>query len=83
LTHRGSKGVKTLNVTEKNGNIVAFKSVDGTEDLFISTDMGIIIRLPIEQISISGRNTQGVKLISLKEENRVTTVAVVQKEECD
>ena len=80
-THRGSKGVKALNITEKNGNIVSFKIIDGTEDLMIITNSGIIIRLPIEQISTTGRVAQGVKLINLKAEQQVSTVALIQKEE--
>ena len=80
-THRGSKGVKALNVTEKNGNIVSFKIIDGKEDLMIITNSGIIIRLPIEQISTTGRVAQGVKLINLKEEQKVSTVALIEKDE--
>ena len=83
MTHRGSKGVKGLNITEKNGNIVAFKTVHGDEDLMIITNNGIIIRLPIEQVSTTGRVAQGVKLINLKDEQKVSTVATIQKEEVD
>ena len=79
-THRGSKGVKALNVTEKNGNIVAFKIVTGNEDLMIITDSGIIIRLSLSQVSTTGRVAQGVKLINLKEEQAVGTVALIAKE---
>ncbi len=81
ITHRGSKGVKALNVTDKNGNIVSFKSVHGDEDLMIITDSGIIIRLPLEQVSTTGRVAQGVKLINLKDDQKVSTVAVMMKEE--
>ena len=81
MTHRGSKGVRALNVTEKNGNIVAFKTVRGNEDLMIITDSGIIICLPLEQVSTTGRVAQGVKLINLKDEQKVSTVAVMLKEE--
>ena len=81
LTHRGSKGVKALNVTEKNGSIVAFKSVSGTEDLMIVTDSGIIIRVSIEQISTTGRVAQGVKLINLKDNQKVSTITLIDKEE--
>ena len=81
LTHRGSKGVKALNVTEKNGSIVAFKSVSGTEDLMIVTDSGIIIRVSIEQISTTGRVAQGVKLINLKDNQKVSTITIIDKEE--
>lgn len=82
-THRGSKGVKALNITEKNGNIVSFKIVNQNEDLMIITNNGIIIRLPIDQISITGRVAQGVKLINLKEEQNVSTVAIISKEESE
>lgn len=80
-THRGSKGVKALNVTEKNGNIVAFKTVVGDEDLMIITDSGVIIRLSLSQVSTTGRVAQGVKLINLKDEQKVSTVALIDKEE--
>ena len=80
-THRGSKGVKALNVTEKNGNIVAFKTVFGDEDLMIITDSGVIIRLSLSQVSTTGRVAQGVKLINLKDEQKVSTVALIEKEE--
>ena len=81
ITHRGSKGVKALNITEKNGNIVSFKSVHGGEDLMIITDNGIIIRLSLDQVSKTGRVAQGVRLINLKEEQKVSTVATIIKEE--
>ena len=81
MTHRGSKGVKALNVTEKNGNIVSFKTVNGDEDLMIITDSGIFIWLPLEQVSSTGRVAQGVRLINLKDEQKVSTVALVNKDE--
>ena len=81
LTHRGSKGVKALNITEKNGSIVAFKSVDGNEDLMIVTDSGIIIRVSLEQVSTTGRVAQGVKLINLKDNQKVSTITLIEKEE--
>ena len=80
-THRGSKGVKALNITEKNGNIVTFKIVSGDEDLMIITDSGIIIRLSLSQVSTTGRVAQGVKLINLKDEQIVSTVALIETEE--
>ena len=83
MTHRGSKGVKGLNITDKNGNIVSFKTVHGDEDLMIITDSGIIIRLPIEQVSTTGRVAQGVKLINLKDGQKVSTVAMIKKEKDD
>ena len=81
LTHRGSKGVKTLNVTEKNGNLVSIRTVTGEEDLLLITDKGTIIRLSLEQISTLKRATQGVRLINLKDNCKVATVATVVKEE--
>ena len=79
MTHRGSKGVKALNITEKNGNIVAFQSVHGDEDLMIITNNGIIIRISLDQISKTGRVSQGVKLINLKDSQQVATAAVIEK----
>ena len=81
ITHRGSKGVKALNITEKNGNIVSFKCVKGDCDLLIITNNGIIIRLPLDQVSSTGRVAQGVRLINLKDNQKVSTVALVEK--CD
>ena len=80
MTHRGSKGVKALNVTEKNGNIISFKIVTGNEDLMIITNSGIIIRLSVEQISTTGRVAQGVRLINLKENQKVSSIALLDKE---
>lgn len=83
LTHRGSKGVKALNVTEKNGMMVALKCInnDDSNDVMIITNSGVIMKMPLEQISTLKRATQGVRLINLKDDQRVSTVAVVQKEE--
>lgn len=81
MTHRGSKGVKALNITEKNGNIVAFKIVDGHEDLIIMTNIGVIIRMSLEQVSSTGRVAQGVKLINLKDDQKVSTIAIIDKED--
>ena len=83
LTHRGSKGVKALNITEKNGMMVALDcvDVDGEYDLMIITNSGTIIKLPLEQVSTLKRATQGVRLINLKDDQKVSTVAVVEKEE--
>ncbi|MFV0275277.1 MAG: DNA gyrase subunit A [Bacilli bacterium] len=82
-THRGSKGVKTVNITEKNGSIVSFKVVTCTEDLIISTNKGIIIRLDVEKISTLGRVTQGVRLINLKNDQKVSTVTTLEKIEAE
>jgi len=81
MTHRGSKGVKALNVTDKNGNIVAFKLVNGDEDLMIITNSGMIIRLSVSQVSTTGRVAQGVRLINLKNDQLVSNVALIAKEE--
>ncbi|MBO6195041.1 MAG: DNA gyrase subunit A [Bacilli bacterium] len=81
LTHRGSKGVKALNITEKNGNLVAIKNVNDEEDLMIITDSGIIIKIPMNQVSKMSRVTQGVRLINLKDEQKVTTITTSEKEE--
>lgn len=78
LTNRGGKGVKTINITEKNGKLVAVRSVLRQDnDLLIITTKGMIIRLPISQISIIGRATLGVKLINLKDDQLVSSVAIV------
>ncbi|PFO03067.1 DNA gyrase subunit A [Bacillus sp. AFS076308] len=82
---RGGKGIKTCHVTDKNGNLVSMRAVTGEEDLMLITTGGVLIRTDVAGISQMGRNTQGVKLISLKEsENEfVATVAKVEKEEDD
>ena len=80
-TKRGSKGVKTLNITEKNGRIVGFKSTDNEKDLMIITENGIIIRMSVDAISQMGRVTKGVRLINLKENNRVASISILDKEE--
>ena len=77
LTHRGSKGVKALNITEKNGNIVSFKTITDDSDVLIMTNNGITIRMPVLQISTTGRVAQGVRLINLKDNQIVSTVTVV------
>lgn len=83
LTHRGSKGVKALNMTDKNGSIVSLKTIDDLDgyDLMIITDSGVIIRMPLNQISILKRATQGVRLINLKDDQMVSTIAIVSKEQ--
>ena len=81
LTHRGSKGVKTLNITEKNGVLVSLRTVYEDEDLIIITDSGMTIRISISQISTLSRNTQGVRLITLKDEQKVSATAIIAKED--
>ena len=82
LTHRGSKGVKALNITDKNGALVSLKCLDKTSelDIIIITNSGILIKMPLEQISTLKRATQGVRLINLKDDQFVSTVALVKKE---
>jgi DNA gyrase subunit A len=81
--NRGGKGVKTLNITEKNGILTKLRSVEGDEDLIITTTKGMIIRLPIEQIAQSKRSTQGVRLIKLNEGHKVATIAIVPQSDCE
>ena len=79
-TKRGSKGVKALNITEKNGNIAAIKRFEENNDLMIITNNGIIIRIPLDQISQLGRVTQGTRLIYLKDNQIVSTISLVLNE---
>jgi DNA gyrase subunit A len=81
LTHRGSKGVATLKETEKNGRLVALRGIIGEKDVLIVSDSGITIRINAQQISTLGRNTQGVKLINLKDDQKVSTVAILDVSE--
>ncbi|NBI29178.1 DNA gyrase subunit A [Chengkuizengella marina] len=78
---RGGKGIKTINVTEKNGSVVGLKIVHNEEDLMIITSLGTIIRTSMSEISTMGRNTQGVRLINIREEDQVATVTQVEKNE--
>ena len=81
LTHRGSSGVKTMNITDKTGNVVAIKNVTAANDLMIITQSGLTIRLAVDQVKESGRVTQGVKLINLRENDSIAAVSVVAKSE--
>ncbi|MBL4676515.1 MAG: DNA gyrase subunit A [Mucilaginibacter sp.] len=78
VTNRGGKGVKTLNITEKTGNLVAIKGVTDTEDLMIINKSGIIIRMAIAELRTMGRATQGVRLITLKGNDEIASVATVE-----
>ncbi len=80
-SHRGGKGIKTINTTAKTGQLVALRAVNGDEDLLIITSEGIVIRLPMEQVKTAGRNTQGVRLIKVSEGSTVSSVEVVEKAE--
>ena len=81
LQNRGGSGVKTVNVTEKNGSLVTLASVDDTKDLIITTNKGTIIRMHVSDISVSGRNTQGVILVRLKDNNKIANIAIIDKED--
>lgn len=81
LTSRGTKGVITIHATEKVGNLVTIRAVDGNEDLMVITKAGIIIRIPLDQVKVAGRNTQGVRIIRLDENQTVSSVAVVEHQE--
>lgn len=80
-TNRGGKGIFTCKLTEETGYVVAVKAVTGEEDLMLITVAGVLIRIPVSSISQTGRNTQGVRLIRLQEEEEVATVAKVAREE--
>ncbi len=81
ITSRGGKGVKTLNITEKTGNLIALKSVNDDNDLMIINKSGITIRLAVSAIRVAGRATQGVKLINIREGDSIAAVCVVNKSE--
>ena len=81
ITNRGGKGVKTISITDKTGNLVAIKSVLAGEDLMIINKSGIAIRLPIDDLRILGRATQGVKLINIKGKDSIAAVTKVMKED--
>lgn len=81
LTARGAKGVRTLNITEKTGELVAIKSVTEDNDLMIITKSGLTIRMAVSGIRVAGRVTQGVKLINLREGDSIAAVSVVSHEE--
>ena len=81
LQSRGGVGIKTIQVTEKNGPMCAVKTVNGTEDVMLITINGMLIRMDINDISVIGRNTQGVRLIRLADDELVATVANLEKED--
>ncbi|MFV0267893.1 MAG: DNA gyrase subunit A [Draconibacterium sp.] len=81
VTNRGGKGVKTINVTEKTGELIAIKNVSDQNDLMIITQNGITIRVPVGSISVLGRATQGVRVINLRGEDHIASVARVAMDE--
>ena len=80
-TRRGSKGVKAMNITDKNGSLVSVKIVQENQELVIMTNSGMTMRMPLDQISLLGRVTQGLRLINLKDNQKVSTISLVEKEE--
>ena len=83
ITNRGGKGVKTISVTDKTGELVSIKNVTDTDDLMIINKSGIAIRMAVEDLRVMGRATQGVKLINLKGKDSIAAVAKVMREEGD
>ena len=81
LQGRGGQGVKTVNITAKNGKLIGLRNVSEDNDLIITTDKGIIIRMHVSDISQTSRNTQGVILIRLKDEQQIATIAVVDRQQ--
>jgi DNA gyrase subunit A len=77
VTNRGGKGVKTINVTDKTGSLIALKDVTDNHDLMIITQYGNILRIPVSGLRVMGRATQGVRLINLKENDSIASVACV------
>ena len=81
ITNRGGKGVKTLSLTEKTGNLVAIKNVTDGDDLMIINRSGIAIRLGVDTLRVMGRATQGVRLINIKDDDSIAAVAKVMNDE--
>src|SRR5690625_3469957 len=82
-TNRGGKGYFACRLTEETGHVVAVKVVNGDEDLMLMTVAGVLIRIPVSGISITGRSTQGVRLIRLQNDEQVATVAKIIEEDID
>ena len=83
ITNRGGKGVKTINITQKTGNLVAIKNVADSDGLMIINKSGIAIRMEVEDLRVMGRATQGVRLIKVREDDSIAAVAKVMKDEDD
>ncbi len=83
LQSRGGVGLKTIQITDKNGAMCTVKAVDGTEDIMLITNNGMLIRMDVNDISVIGRSTQGVRLIRLGDDEHVATVARVKKDDVD
>ena len=83
LTKRAGKGVRSIQLNERNGELIALRAVNGNEDIMIISDDGIIIRIGLDQVGTYSRNTQGVKLINLNEGSKVSAVAIIEDTEDD
>jgi DNA gyrase subunit A len=83
ITNRGGKGVKTINITQKTGDLIAVKAVNDNDDLMIINKSGILIRLAVADLRVMGRATQGVRLINLRGDDSIASVARVEIEEDD
>ena len=81
LTSRGGKGVLTLNATDRVGDLAVMRAVEGNEDILITTNKGVIIRTSLSQVKVAGRNTQGVKIIRLDEDQTISSIAVTEAAE--
>lgn len=80
-TNRGAKGVKALTITQKTGNLVAMVAVNGEEDCMLMTNTGIVIRISLKQVSVYSREAQGVKIINLRDDQKVSSVVILAPEE--
>jgi DNA gyrase subunit A len=83
ITNRGGKGVKTLNITEKTGSLIAINAVTDADDLMIINKSGLTIRMAVEDLRVMGRATQGVKLINIKGNDSIAAVTKVMKDEAE
>ena len=83
LTKRGAKGVITINITNKNGELVGLRAVNGDEEALIITDDGTVIRIDVDDVGIYGRNAMGVRLINVRDETKVTSIALFKEEEAE
>ena len=79
ITKRGGKGVKTISITEKTGKLIAIKNVTENDDLMIIEKSGLTIRMAVSDIKVSGRATQGVKLINIKNGDSIAAISTVEK----
>jgi DNA gyrase subunit A len=81
VTNRGGKGVKTINITDKTGNLIAIKIVENYDDLMIINKSGVTIRMNVDELRLMGRATQGVRLIRLDDDDEIASVAKVEVDE--